>query len=242
MFNTILVLPLFNLLALIYAVIPGHDFGVAVILLTILVRLALWPLVNKQLHSQKAMAELAPEIAKVKAKAKGDKQLEGKLLMELYKTKEISPFASLLPLLVQLPLFLALFVVLRDVIKPGEIAHLAYGPVKNLAFIKTVIASGSFKPTLAGGLNLAVPSAVLAVVAGLAQFYQTKQLTPKKSAGQKAMPGMAGAVYIFPALTVLVALKLPAALALYWTVTSLVAIVQQHLVLNRDVEEMEAKN
>jgi YidC/Oxa1 family membrane protein insertase len=60
MFNTLLVQPLFNLLALIYAILPGHDFGVAIIVMTILVRLALWPLVAKQLHSQKAMQDLAP--------------------------------------------------------------------------------------------------------------------------------------------------------------------------------------
>src|SRR5436305_1814739 len=103
MFNTLLVHPLFNLLAVIYAVMPGHDFGLAVIILTVLLRLALWPLVSKQLHSQRAMQQLAPEVAKIKQKAKGDRQKESQLLMELYKERGISPFASMIPLLIQLP-------------------------------------------------------------------------------------------------------------------------------------------
>jgi len=83
MFDTFLVKPLFNLLAGIYGVLPLHDLGLAIVVLTILVRLALWPLINKQLHSQRAIQELQPEMARIKKEAKGDKQLESKLVMEL---------------------------------------------------------------------------------------------------------------------------------------------------------------
>src|SRR5882672_4384449 len=126
MFNTILVQPIFNLLALIYAFV--HDFGVAIIILTIIVRGALWPLVSRQLHSQRALQELQPELKRIKKEAAGDRTLEGQLTMELYKEREINPFASFLPLLIQLPIFFALFIVLKDIVKPGEIAHVAYEP------------------------------------------------------------------------------------------------------------------
>jgi YidC/Oxa1 family membrane protein insertase len=86
--------PFLNFLFLIYGIIPGHDFGVSVIILTLIIRFALWPLTAKQLHSQKKMQALQPEISKVKKKAKGDKQLESQMLMELYKEKEISPFSA----------------------------------------------------------------------------------------------------------------------------------------------------
>src|SRR6185369_16500708 len=113
MFNTILVHPIFNLLAILYAFV--HDFGIAIVLLTILVRLLVWPLVTLQLHSQRALQELQPELKRIKELAKGDRTLEGKLTMELYKEREISPFASFLPLLIQLPVLFAMFVVLKDI-------------------------------------------------------------------------------------------------------------------------------
>lgn len=240
MFTTLLVQPIFNLLAFIYAVAPGHDFGIAVIVLTVLVRLALWPLVAKQLHSQKALQDLAPEVSRVRKKAKGDKQLESKLLMELYKEREINPFASLLPLLIQLPLFLALFVVLRDMLKSGEVAKLIYSSLRDLGPIKAIIAHpGDFKPTLFGLFDLAKPSWILALAAGAAQYFQTSQLMPKNPDADPQAKALANSSKLFPILTVIIGLRLPGALALYWTFASLVAIFQQHLLLNRDVEDLE---
>jgi len=242
MFNTLLVDPLFNLLAVIYAVLPFRDFGVAIILLTIIIRLLLWPLVNKQLHSQRAMQQLQPEIARIKSEAKGDKQLEGKLMMELYKEKKINPLASFLPLLVQLPIFFALFVVLKDVVKPGEIAHLAYEPVKHLGPIVDIIRGGAvFDPKFLSLIDLSKASPILAALAAVAQFVQTKQLQPKHKSKDPQAQMMAMMIYLFPALTFFIGLSLPAALALYWVTTSLVAILQQYLVLQRDVREMEGE-
>src|SRR3982751_1040584 len=94
-FTTLIVQPIFNLLVLIYAILPGHNFGLAIIIFTVIVRLALWPLVKKQLNHAKAMRELTPEIKKIKQAAKGDKQKESAMTMELYKEREINPFASI---------------------------------------------------------------------------------------------------------------------------------------------------
>jgi YidC/Oxa1 family membrane protein insertase len=241
MFNTLLVDPLFNLLAVIYAVLPFRDFGVAIILMTIIVRLILWPLVNKQLHSQKAIQSLQPELARIRTEANGDKSLEGKLTMELYKEKKINPFASFLPLLIQLPIFFALFVVLRDVVKPGELSHLAYDSVKHLGPIADIIKNGSaFDPKFLGLIDLAKASPILAALAAIAQFVQTKQLQPKTQTKDAQAQMLAGMTYVFPFLTFFIGLTLPSALALYWLITSLVAILQQYLVLRQDVEELEA--
>lgn len=240
MFTTILVQPLFNLLMVIYAFVPGHDFGIAIIIMTILVRLALWPILASQLRSQKKLQNLSPEVAGVKKKAKGDKQLESKLLMELYKEKEINPFASLIPLLIQLPLFLALYVALRDVIKPGEIAHLVYHGLQHFNGIKEVIAHPSeFKPSLFGLINLSKPSWILALVAGVTQYFQTKQLIPQATPGDTQAQAMAATTKIFPFLTFLIGLRLPSALALYWAMASAVAIFQQSIELRKDVEDLE---
>src|SRR5206468_3076542 len=101
MFTTIIVQPIFNLLVLIYALIPGHNFGLAVILFTILIRLLMWPLLKKQLHHAKAIRQLQPEVKKIKAQAAGDKRKEQKLTMELYKEREINPLSSLGIIIVQ---------------------------------------------------------------------------------------------------------------------------------------------
>ena len=241
MFNTLLVHPIFNLLAGIYAILPVHDFGLSIIIVTILMRLVLWPVVTRQLHSQRAMQELQPELARIKVEAKGDRTLEGKMTMELYKEKEINPLSSLLPLIIQLPIFIALYAVLRDVVKPGEIAHLAYPAVRHLAPIAAVISSHSpFDPKLFGFIELAKPSPILGVLAGLAQFVQTKQLAPKKVDGGDAQAQItAGMTYLFPFVTLILGLTFASALTLYWTTSSLVAILQQSIVLRRDVTEME---
>lgn len=241
MFTTLLVQPLFNLLAGIYALIPYHDFGIAVIIFTVLVRMLLWPLVTKQLHSQKAIQELQPELQRIRSETKGDKQAEGRLVMELYKERKINPFASFLPLLIQLPIFFALFVVLSDIIKPGQFGALSYDYIKQLDVIAAIIKeSVSFHPTLLGVIDLTKASAILAALAAAAQFIQTKQLQPKHVSDDPQARMMAGMIYIFPVVTFVVGLTLPSALALYWLVTSLVAILQQYLVLHRDVVELEA--
>ena len=84
LFDLIIVQPIFNLLMALYSIIPGGDFGVAVILFTVIVRLVMWPLVVKQLHQVKAMRKMQPELKAIKKKAKGNRQLEGMMMMELY--------------------------------------------------------------------------------------------------------------------------------------------------------------
>jgi len=92
--DLLLVQPIFNLLAIIYAIIPGQDFGVALIVFTVLVRLAMWPLIKKQLHQVKVQREIQPELKKIKQKAAGNKQLEGQLMLELYREKGCEPYGE----------------------------------------------------------------------------------------------------------------------------------------------------
>ena len=243
-FNAILIAPLVNALFFIYGIIPGHDFGLSIILLTILIRLVLWPLANKQLHSQKKMQSLQGDIAKVREKAAGDKQKESAMLMELYKEKEVNPFSACLPTLLQFPILIAMFVVFKK--STGSISgveQLLYEPVKNLHYIQQVI-SGQipFNTDLFGLINMAKPSILLAIIAGVTQFAQVKMITPKKQKSnvkdsQAQMTAMMN--YTFPALTVFIAWSLPAALPTYWIATNMVAIFQQWLVMRKEVDEME---
>ncbi|MDP4038555.1 MAG: YidC/Oxa1 family membrane protein insertase [bacterium] len=241
-FRILLTQPLTNLLIFIFAILPGHDFGISIIILTAIIRFALWPVFGKQLHSQRKLQKLQPEIAKIKSQAGGDKQKESKMLMELYKEKEVSPFSSCLPLVIQFPFLIALFFVFSQGSADfAKNVSLLYTPVKNLAYIKELIADPAlFKPALFGVISMAKPSIALAILAGITQFIQTKMITPKQKgkldAQTKAVNSM---TMLFPLITVVIAWGLPAALPLYWTVTTLIAIFQQWLVMHYEVDQME---
>jgi YidC/Oxa1 family membrane protein insertase len=243
-FNTILIEPLVNALFFVYGIIPGHDFGLAIIIFTILIRLILWPLASKQLHSQKKMQSLQGDISKIKIKAAGDKQKEQAMLMELYKEKEVNPFSACLPALLQFPILIAMFVVFqKSTGSINDIQAILYGPVKNLPYIQSLInGSVQFDASLFGLINMAKPSHLLAILAGITQFLQVKMITPRKQKTDTKDPQaqMTSFMnYTFPALTVFIAWTLPAALPLYWISTNMVAIFQQWLIMRGEVEEME---
>jgi YidC/Oxa1 family membrane protein insertase len=94
-FELVVVQPIFNLLMGLYALVPGRDFGVAIIIFTIIVRFALYPLTRSMLHQSKAMRKLQPELARIKKQTKGNKQAESVAMMELYKKHGVSPFRSI---------------------------------------------------------------------------------------------------------------------------------------------------
>lgn len=197
MFSTLIVQPIFNLLVLIYALIPGHNFGLAIILFTIIVRLLMWPLVKKQLHHAKAMRDLQPELKKIKQATKGDRQKESMLVMELYKEKGINPFSSIGLVLVQLPIFIALYAGLRKVISdPNSLFTFTYPFVRNLPHIKELAGNISLfdntlfgivdlsKAAIAPGAPIYYPALLIVIGSAVAQYYQSKQLMPQQQNGK----------------------------------------------------------
>src|SRR4051812_27667164 len=117
MFTTLVTQPIFNLLVFIYALLPGHNFGLAIIIFTIVVRLALYPLVRKQLRQVKVMRKLQPELKTIKKKAGGNRQKESLLLMELYKERGVNPLGSIGILIPQLIILIGLYQGLVKVVK-----------------------------------------------------------------------------------------------------------------------------
>lgn len=192
MFTTLIVQPIFNLLVLIYALIPGHNFGLAIILFTVLVRLLMWPLVKKQLHQAKAMRQLQPELKRIKAAAKGNRQKESLMMMELYKEREINPFASFGLVLLQLPIFIGLYSGLHRIVKdPHVISTFSYPFVQHLSWIKQLSADISrFDSTLFGVVDLTRaaiaktgggiywPAMIIVLGSAIMQYFQSKQLLP----------------------------------------------------------------
>lgn len=270
-FDLLITQPIFNLLAIIYGLLPGSDFGIALIIFTVLVRLAMWPLIKKQLHQTKVQREIQPELKKIKQKAAGNKQLEGQLMLELYREKGVNPVGSIGILFLQLPIFIALYSVIRIITtQRDQVAHWTYGFVQNLGPINDIIHNSNhyFNESLLGVVNLSKtaiengqiywPLMILAVLAAALQFYQSKQITPQPTehkrlrdvmaataAGQQVDQGDVSAImsqrmlFIFPIMTFFVMIYLPGAITLYTVVGSIVAIIQQRIVLKEDVEEME---
>ncbi|HUY53263.1 MAG TPA: membrane protein insertase YidC, partial [Candidatus Dormibacteraeota bacterium] len=155
-FQVIIVKPIFNLLVAIYAVLPGHNFGLALILFTIVIRLLMWPLVKKQLHQAKAMRHLQPEIKKIKAASKGNRQEESRMLMELYKEKDISPFGSIGTLVIQFIVLIGLYSGLRDVVAhPSVVISSSYSWLTSLSWMKQLAGNiHLFDATLIHSVNL----------------------------------------------------------------------------------------
>ncbi len=190
MFTTFIVKPLFNLLVLIYAIIPGHNFGIALVVFTILIRIILWPLLKKQLHQAKVMRKIQPEIKKIKAATKGDRQKETQLTMELYKEQGINPVATLPIFIVQIIVLIGLYSGIERVISnPKNIVSFSYSSIQHLSYIKYLSTNiHHFDNTLFGVVNLSKaaisnagvywPAMVIVVLSVIVQYYQSKQLLP----------------------------------------------------------------
>lgn len=190
MFTTFIVQPIFNLLTFIYAILPGHNFGLAIILFTIVIRLLMWPLVKKQLHNAKAMRKLQPELKRIKQETKGDRQRESMLVMELYKERGVSPFSSIGILIIQLPILLGLYAGLQKIIlDPNQIIEFSYPFIRDLSWMKELAGDiGRLDETLFGIVNLKQaalsaggiywPAMLIVIGSAVTQYYQSKQLMP----------------------------------------------------------------
>ncbi|MFH1583239.1 MAG: YidC/Oxa1 family membrane protein insertase [Candidatus Falkowbacteria bacterium] len=224
-FTAIFYQPILNLLVFLYNVVPGHDIGLAIIIMTAVIKLILLPLSKQSIKSQRALQELQPKIDEIKKKYADKKEEQGKAMMELYKQEKVNPFSSCLPLLIQLPFLWAVFMVFRAGLS-GKSLDLVYPFIYQPEFINTMSL---------GFIDLAKRNVVLAVLAGLAQFWQAKMMTTKrpeiKSEGAKDENMMVimnkQMLYMMPALTVFIGLSFPGGLALYWLVTTLLTALQQ---------------
>jgi YidC/Oxa1 family membrane protein insertase len=187
MFTELIVQPIFNLLVLIYALIPGHNFGLAIILFTIVIRLLMWPLVKKQLRQTKITRQLQPELKRIKKEAKGDRQLEGRMMMELYKERGVNPLGMFPTLIVQMIVLIGLYMGLVKVIKdPNQIVQFAYGPLQQLPWMQHLAENiKAFDNSLFGFIDLSrvalsangtyVPALILVFLSAGIQFLTSRQ-------------------------------------------------------------------
>ncbi len=224
LYTEVLWRPLFNGLVLFYWIVPGHDAGLAVIGLSAALRLALAPLLWKAHKSQKALAALQPEVKKIQDRFKGDRESQGKALMELYAHRGVSPFSGFGALMLQLPILIALFQVFQQGFDAAGLTYL-YSFVPNPGAIDPV--SFGLVDLSRGGLH----GLFLGAAAALTQFYQSSISTPASSpagGGSDFSRALAWQTkYIFPLFVFGWSYTLPAALTLYWTVLNIFGIVQE---------------
>lgn len=227
LFNAILYQPIFNVFVFLYNFLPGHDVGLVILALTIFIRLVLYPLTNSSIKAQKSLQELQPKMGEIKKQYADDKQKQTQAIMELYKTSKVNPFTSCLPMLIQLPILIALYMVLQDGLASNNLGAMLYPFISN---------PGKINQISLGLFDMSKPNAVLAVLAGIAQYWQAKTLSkksPPKEAGagakDEAMMTMMNKqmLYLMPAMTVLIGFSLPAGLTLYWFFGTLLMALQQ---------------
>lgn len=256
MWQTFFVEPVLNLLITIQSFMPGNDLGLAILTFTIIVRVAMWPLIKKQIHQTRVMQKVTPEINAIRKKAKGSKdratmERVNKETMAVYKKHGISPFSSIGTLIIQLPLFIAIYSAVVVAFEgTTNLSNKLYGPVKELSYVEGFLSgTSSAVTTFADWANLAlkpfannkvyVPVLIIALVSIILQYLQVKQTMPKKKQNVKdPNEKLANATpYIMVILFGWISLSVAGAISFYLGAGALVAIFQQYYLLDREKKE-----
>ena len=229
-------------LSFFYGLIP--NFGVAIILLTVVIGVILFPLTLKQTRSMKAMQEIQPEVKRLQKELKHDRQAQQQAMMALYRDKGVNPAAGCLPLLLQMPIWFALFSVLR-----------AFGSSDLATRLKWVTSGSDLEASIQAGSQLdfawmdlslspseawsvgfvdALPYLLTIALVVLTAYWQQRQLSARNTAqGQQQQPGQA-IMKIFPLFFGFISFNLPAGLVVYFAASQIFRIGQQSLILGMD--------
>jgi YidC/Oxa1 family membrane protein insertase len=224
--------PLYNALIFLISVLPNANVGLAVIIITCVVKLILFPLTRQSVITSAKMKKLEPELAALRAKYEKDKQEQARQVMDFYKRNGINPFSGFWLLLIQTPIILSLYYIfLRGGlpnVDPSLLYPFIHAPTAlNMSFL---------------GINIGMPNIILGIIAGISQFIQIQFSVPpmkKAEAGAKATlrDDLARSMnmqmrYVLPVFIFIISLKVSGAVAIYW-ITSNIFIIGQELVVRR---------
>jgi len=230
LYQAIFYRPILNILVYFYETLAGRDFGLAIILATLLIRFVLYPLFHKSAKHQMALQRLQPKIKKIQELHKDDKQKQTEALMALYKEHGVNPFLSIILLVVQLPILIALYRIILSGLGAGGIGAGLY------PFIP---APNAINALFLGILDLKQRSIILVLLAAIAQYFQARlAIYRSPNAGppspvEKMARQMA---FIGPVITIVIFYNLPAGVGLYWLISSLFSIGQQ-IIVNKHLRE-----
>lgn len=242
-FHIIIYQPILNVLIFLYNTVSLRDFGVAIAATTVLLKFILIPISKKQIESQKKMQELQPQIKELQNKYKDNKEKQTKELMEFYKKNKANPLSGCLPLIVQFIFLIAIYRVLFNISNAGLV-------VDGKELYSFIANPGQINKLFIGIVDLTKPNIILALLAAVSQYFQTKMLMetkradelakPKKEEKKDDKPDFASMMtkqmlYLGPFLTFFIGVKFPAGLALYWLVSTLFMLGQQIYISKKTV-------
>jgi YidC/Oxa1 family membrane protein insertase len=233
MFQTLLVDPLFNALIFLYDFASFQDFGVAIILLTVLIRIIFLPLFYKGAKNQIIIQRLQPEINRIQHDHKHDREKQAQALMDLYRAHKVNPFSSFFMLFLQLPVLIAIYQVFLRGFSPELFDHL-------YAFVPR---PEQLNANFLGLIDLQKQSILMVSFAALAQYVQGYLTIPAAQKGKELSSAERVArqmVYLGPIFTIMILSNLPSAVGLYWLVTSVFSIGQQ-VYINKTLNIREEK-
>lgn len=234
LFNEIFYRPIFNALVLLYEYLPGADLGVAIIVLTVLIRAVLLPIFYKGAKDQAIIHRLAPKIKEIEAEHKGDQQKKLTAMLALYREHKVNPLSPFLLLLIQLPVIIGLYRVFWKGINEESLKYL----------YSFVSAPEVVHHTFLGLIDLSSKNFFVVALAAIAQYFQGKLSLAKNAAPKKELTPMEmmgrQMVYMGPIMTVLFLSYLPSAIGLYWLTTSVFSVIQQ-IVINKRLRVSDEK-
>ena len=231
LFHDFLYVPIYNLLVFFVDIVPGGDIGLAVVLVTLVVKIVIMPLSLRAVHTQRRMKLIEPQLKELKEKHKDDKQRQAKEMMALYKEHNVRPFASILGILIQLPIIIALYLVFsRESLTEANISLL----------YSFVAVPAQISPLFLGIFAISGASLILAIIAALAQFAHAYVSIPVPQAAAKGAKPSATedfgrmmaiqARYFLPLMIGVIAYVTSGAIALYFITSSLVGLLQEFVV------------
>ncbi|CAN5139195.1 hypothetical protein BH11PAT3_BH11PAT3_0060 [soil metagenome] len=240
LYNAIIFNPLYNALIGLFTVFPWADAGVAVILLTILVRLILFPLSRKAVLTQVRMQEIAPALEEIKQKYKDNSEEQARQTLALYKERGVNPFSGVLVLIIQLPIIFALYRIFLHAGFPSVDTSILYSFVHAPLSINTMFL----------GLDITKKSVILALLAALSTFFQLKFAAgyAKQNKSKEAKPSFGNDLaenmqtqmkYVFPVIVFFISYKISGVIALYWLTSNLFTIGQE-IVVRRKIQKIQA--
>jgi len=240
--------PVYNTLFGLYNIFG--DFGIAIIVMTLVIKFALVPLSRKQIESQKEMQELQPKIKELQKKYKNDKEQLSKKTMALYKEHKVNPAAGCLPLIIQMAIFITMYRVISNLAVAGALE------IHNEYLYSFISAPETLNAYFLGFMNLTIPSIPLAIITAAAQFYQLKMMQAKNDKTTKekevkdvskkdsSTPDFATIMqkqmlFIVPIMTLFIGVKFPSGLALYWLTSTLFMIAQQWYIMHKEKKNLQ---
>ncbi len=241
MFHTLFYKPMYNALIYILDLLPNHNVAIAVIILTILIKIVLLPLSHKMFRTQIIQKKIQPIISKIQEEYKDNRQMLGVKMLEVYKEHKLNPFSSILLMLIQIPIVFALYFVFANGGLPNLNTNDLYSFVSHVNNINHMLY----------GIDFTKANMIIGFIAALFQYIQIRlslqnmqvidkpvhELKPEEMM-QKQMSFMMK--YFIPVLIFIASLKVSAAVALYWIVSSVFMIVQELYFRNKYKEELSS--